>query len=199
VERSRPSFWGRLRPFSSLVANFGTEWLRPFFVWLKEWDLKWMVVFTPLVGSTCHRFGVQWVPHVIHTVFILIPTPFSKKTSSHAMDPAGISSDRELRELRCGPEHPPAASSSQPRAASSADCGPEHHRPRAASSAQPPATHSARPRATHSAGRLPHALTGCLLRTPRALPGCLLRALPPSCVWSRLASSSSHRGSKLID
>jgi hypothetical protein len=29
VERSRPSFWGRLQPFSSLVENFGLEWLRP--------------------------------------------------------------------------------------------------------------------------------------------------------------------------
>jgi hypothetical protein len=56
AERSRPSFWGRLRPFSCLVEKIGLEWLRPSFLfgWRNELE-EWMTVFTPLVGPICHR------------------------------------------------------------------------------------------------------------------------------------------------
>jgi hypothetical protein len=50
-ERSRPSFWGRLRPFSCLVANVGLEWLRPLFLfgWRIEIGNGWQ--FSLVSGS----------------------------------------------------------------------------------------------------------------------------------------------------
>jgi hypothetical protein len=42
----------RLQPFSSLV---GKSWVGVIvFVWLEEWDKKWMTIFTLLVGPICH-------------------------------------------------------------------------------------------------------------------------------------------------
>jgi hypothetical protein len=55
AERSQPTFWGRLRPFSYLVGNVGLEWLRPLFCLVEGMRLEWMGDFTPLVGPTCHR------------------------------------------------------------------------------------------------------------------------------------------------
>jgi hypothetical protein len=98
--------------------------------------MEWMAVFTSLVGPTCRRFRFQWVPYVIHTLFILIPTSFSKKSSS----PCPRSSRRLLR--------PRAASSDRPRA-----------RDVSAHELQPAAGAS-------STGRLPHAPPGRLPRAP---------------------------------
>jgi hypothetical protein len=47
---------GEPREQSGADPHFGdgSNPSRVWFVWLKERDMEWMAVFTPLVGPTCH-------------------------------------------------------------------------------------------------------------------------------------------------